>query len=187
MYTIESSLQNLFALNEKEIIQLRSLFNHKQLKKGDFFIRKGQTEVAMSFVNTGLLRIYDTVHEKEVTQWISTPGYFMTDIAAFSFGVPARWNIQALSETEIYYISKTDYENLNKLIPDWPSIDRRFLSKCFAMMEDRIFGFLSLSAEERYQKLQDEQPELLREVPLQYLASMLGMTPETLSRIRKKI
>lgn len=131
MHTIESSLQNLFALNEKEIIQLRSLFKHKQLKKGDFFIRKGQTEVAMGFVNNGLLRIYDTVRDKEVTQWISTPGYFMTDIAAFSFGVPARWNIQALSETEIYYISKTDYENLNKLIPDWPSIRLVFFIKMF--------------------------------------------------------
>ena len=75
---------------------------------------------------------------------------------------------------------------LGKTIPTWNDIDRRFLAKCFAMMEDRIFGFISLTAEERYQKFFRENRELLRDVPLQYLASMLGMTPETFSRGRKK-
>ncbi|HEY5823130.1 MAG TPA: cyclic nucleotide-binding protein, partial [Cyclobacteriaceae bacterium] len=64
--------------------------------------------------------------------------------------------------------------------------EKLFMVRCFSIMEDRIFGHLSMSAEERYQFFFNQNKELFNQVPLQYLASMLGMTPETFSRIRKK-
>lgn len=186
MNLLSQSIQATFAVNAEELERIKRSFVPEALDKGEFFLRKGRTGERMAFIQSGLLRVYDTVDDKEITQWIATPGYFMTDIAAFSFGVRARWEIQALTPCELYIISREDYVGLGKAIPAWNDIDRRFLAKCFAMMEDRIFGFISLTAEERYLKLFRENRELLREVPLQYLASMLGMTPETLSRVRKK-
>lgn len=186
MQSLSQSIGSLFAVQAEEMAHIQAAFKRTELAKGDFFQRKGRTGERMAFLQTGLLRIYDTVNDKEITQWISTPGYFITDIAAFSFGVRARWDMQAIADCTLHVITREDYVGLGKNIPAWNDIDRRFLAKCFAMMEDRIFGFISLTAEERYHKLFHEQRDLFLQVPLQYLASMLGMTPETLSRIRKK-
>ncbi|MEL7003638.1 MAG: cyclic nucleotide-binding protein, partial [Bacteroidota bacterium] len=72
-------------------------------------------------------------------------------------------------------------------VENWNEIEKWFLAKCFMSIEDRIFSLISMSAEERYTYFLQTKPELLRQVPLQYIASILGMTPETLSRIRRKI
>ena len=72
------------------------------------------------------------------------------------------------------------------MLPAWPEIENRFLTKCFIILEERVHNQISLSAEERYNDLMQFNPIPFNEVPLQYLASMLGMTPETLCRIRAK-
>ena len=97
----------------------------------------------------------------------------------------ARWNIQALTDVELYSINKTDYNKIGKLIPQWYELEKLFIARCFIMLEDRIYSHLSMSAEERYQFFYERNTELFNQVPLQYIASMLGMTPETFSRIRK--
>jgi hypothetical protein len=74
---------------------------------------------------------------------------------------------------------------MNKL-PKWNELDKIFITKCFTILEERIFSHLYMTAEERFHQLFKQHPELFNQVPLQYLASMLGMTPETLSRLRKK-
>jgi CRP-like cAMP-binding protein len=124
--------------------------------------------------------------QKEVTQWISSKGYFVTDLASMVFDTPARWNIQALTDSELYTINKTDYNKIGTLIPQWHQIEKLFIAKCFTILEDRVFTHLSMTAEERYQLFFENNKELFNQVPLQYIASMLGMTPETFSRIRKK-
>ncbi len=75
---------------------------------------------------------------------------------------------------------------MGDLVPKWHELEKMFLVRCFTIMEDRIFSHLSMSAEERYQFFFQHNQELFNQVPQQYLASMLGMTPETFSRIRKK-
>jgi hypothetical protein len=72
------------------------------------------------------------------------------------------------------------------VVPAWPEIEKQFIAGCFITLEDRVFNHLSLSAEERYDQLFAFNQDLFRHVPQQYLASMLGMTPETFSRIRAK-
>ena len=79
---------------------------------------------------------------------------------------------------------KKDYDNIKNIVPEWADLERLFITRCFTAMEDRIFSLLSLSAEERYNLLFAQHPKLFNQVPLNYLASMLGMTPETFSRIR---
>lgn len=99
----------------------------------------------------------------------------------------ARWNIQALSDCELYVIDSDDYQKIGEVVTKWAELEKLFLAKCFTILEDRVLQHLSLSAEERYQQLFDFNSELFNQVPLQYLASMLGMTPETFSRIRNRM
>lgn len=124
--------------------------------------------------------------EKEVTQWIATPGHFLTDLSSLSFKQAARWNIQALSDAELYTIVREDYERIGEWVKRWHQLEKLFLARCFSILEDRIQDLLALNAEERYLSFFRSQPELFNTVPQQYLASMLGMSPETFSRIRAK-
>ena len=94
--------------------------------------------------------------------------------------------IQALADTELYSITKEDYKLIGDLVPRWHELEKLFIVRCFIILEERIFSHLSMTAEERYHFFYQHNRELFNQVPLQYIASMLGMTPETFSRIRKK-
>lgn len=94
--------------------------------------------------------------------------------------------MQALTSCKLYTIDKNNYDRLKSILPDWSEIERRFIAGCFVTLEDRVFSHLSLSAEERYDQFFKKNKELFNQVPLQYVASMLGMSPETFSRIRGK-
>ncbi len=166
--------------------QITSLFQESQLKKGAYFTKSGRYCEKLSFVRSGFIRVFAITDNKEVTQWISSKGYFVTDLYSFSFKERARWNIQALTDCELYTIDKKNYALLNKLVPNWVEMEKQFIASCFIQLEDRVFSHLSLSAEERYNKLFENNPALFNQVPLHYIASMLGMTPETFSRIRRK-
>ncbi len=149
-------------------------------------LKTGKNCDNLCFIQTGLLRIYAPTYNKEVTQWISTKGYFATDLSSFIFDTPARWTIQALVDCETYSITKADYKKIAQAVVKWKDLEKLFLVRCFTILEDRIFSQLSMTAEERYHLFFETNKELFNQVPLQYIASMLGMTPETFSRIRKK-
>jgi CRP-like cAMP-binding protein len=170
----------------KELTNFQSLFKKVTIKKGDYLLKQGTDCRHLSFVQSGLLRVYTNTEKKEVTQWISTEGYFTTDLASFIFETPSRWSIQALSDAEVFRISREDYKKLGTIVTAWNELEKRFLVKCFTLLEDRIQSHLSMTAEERYAFFFAQNKALFNQVPLHYIASMLGMTPETFSRIRKK-
>jgi len=186
MNELESYIHHYFSVSTSDCQTIAGLFTRENLTKGDFYLKTGRYCNKMSFIKQGLLRIYVDLPTGEVTQWISTPAYFITDLSAFLFRAPARWNIQALTDTEMFTIDHEDYINIGKLIPKWHELEKLFIGKCFVMLENRVFDHLSLTAEERYDRFFEQNRELFNQVPLQYLASMLGMTPETFSRIRRK-
>lgn len=182
------SIQATFGtLSDEELEFLRPFFHEEDLANKDFFAKEGKICNRLSLINSGLLRIYALADGKEITQWISTPGYFVTEISGFFFNQPSRWNIQALGEVSLLTIDKENYIKLTAEFPKWKEIESGFIAKCFAMLEDRVFSHLSLSAEERYKIYFEQNKELFNQVPLQYLASLLGMTPETFSRVRKRL
>src|SRR5690606_21726486 len=128
-----------------------SFFKPETLEKGDYFLKRGKNCDKLSFIQSGFLRIFVETEKRDVTQWISSNGYFATDLSAFVFGSPARWTIQALTDTKVQTIYKDDYQNLGKLVPQWHVLEKIFIVRCFTIMEDRIFSHLSMTAEERYE------------------------------------
>jgi CRP-like cAMP-binding protein len=187
MTELESYIHHSFSIAVEDCKKVSGLFKSETLYKGDYFLRSGKQCNKLSFIQEGVLRVFVNLPDKEVTQWISTAGYFMTDLHAFMYRNPSRFNIQALTDTQLFSIDYDGYLAMGKLIPKWHEFEKLFMGKCFVMLENRVFDLISLSAEERYQRLFDQNPELFNQVPLQFLASMLGMTPETFSRIRKKM
>lgn len=186
MDDLQEYIQSYFDVKNEQLATIAARFKYHSIKKHDFLLKKGRQCNQLSFIKSGLIRIYTTIENKEVTQWISTQGYFVTDLASFIFNTPARWNLEALTDCELYTIDKVDYDHLGDILPEWHRLEKMFIAKCFVILEERVNSHLYMTAEERYNKLYELQPQLFNHVPLQYLASMLGMTPETLSRLRKK-
>lgn len=186
MTALENYIKTSVSVTAEDLQTISSFFTVRKLEKGEYFGKRERYCDKLGFLQNGYIRLFIDANGREVTQWISGPGYFITDLSSFIFQTPGRWNMQALSDCTIHEINKVDYESLAKKLPSWKDIDRLLIVKCFVMMEERIFNHLYMSTEERFHHLLATQPELFNFVPLQYLASMLGMTPETLSRLRKK-
>lgn len=187
MEELSSYLSAYFDTKSEESIKIASLFKEEQLSRNDFHTTFGERHGKLSFVKSGYLRVYKQTAEKEVTQWVSSPGEFTADLGVIMFDQPARWNIQALTNCELFTLDYTNYQLIQHQVENWAQIEKMFLAKCFMTIEDRVFNFISMTAEERYAFLCNSRPELLQNVPQQFIASMLGMTPETLSRVRKKV
>ncbi len=187
MQDLTSYIQTYFETKNEIAEVLSNRFEKQTLSRNEMHTEFGARFGDLSFVRSGYLRVFKQTEKKEITQWISSPGDFVTDLGPLMFDQPARWNIQALTDCELYTLSFAAYREIQEEIPEWPQIEKLFLAKCFMTIEDRVFSFISMTAEERYHFLLEFKPELFLQVPHQYLASMLGMTPETFSRVRKKI
>lgn len=187
MTELEQYIKSYFGVVDTEDLKtIVSLFKSTSIRKGEFLLKAGKRCDNLSFVQSGLLRMFISTDEKEITQWISSKGYFSVDLSSFVFETPSRISIQALTNTEVYSITKAEYQKIGELIPKWHELEKLFIVRCFIILEERIFSHLSMTAEERYDYFFENNKELFNQVPLQFIASMLGMTPETFSRIRKR-
>lgn len=179
-------LQQTLGLSNKEADIIQDLFSPVYLSKGEIFIQPIDKLCSLYYITEGYVRIYALHDGKEITQWIGSPEYFMTDLTAWLFNTPIKWYIEAITPVKGLYISKKNYSTLASKIDRWYDKERLFIGHCFEQMEMRIFQFIALTAELRYLEFCDQLGYLFNEVPHHYIASMLGMSPETLSRIRKK-
>ncbi|BDD08455.1 cAMP-binding protein [Fulvitalea axinellae] len=186
MVTLEEYIREYFGVAVVDLERASRHFRVQKLSKDDFFVKSGRFCNRLSFVSSGYLRVYAFADGRDVTQWVAKPGQLLTDLSSFVFESPARWNIQALTDCEIFTVSKADYGRFGDVVKDWERLEKMFIAKCFLTMEERVFSFLSMNAEERYQSLFRSDPDLFNRVSLRFLASMLGMAPETLSRLRRK-
>lgn len=187
MQELKKQIVETFGFTVQGFNKIQNLFKPIQIEKGEFFLKQGQYPKQLAFVEKGILREFLYTNDKEVTKWFSTKGYFAVDLSGFLHGKASKVNYQALCDTSLLVISKEDYDKIGKSVPEWDRLEKLFLTKCFSVLEDRIISHLSMNAEARYKQMFHFQPELFNQVPLYQLASMLGMSPETLSRIRNKL
>lgn len=162
-------------------------FEIREFKKNDFIVTEGKVSSYIGIVKNGMLHYYTLKDGEEKTHYISTTNTWFASLLSFISEAPALENITALVDTSVYTISKT---NLKKLVQDVPGFKDFYIgllevSIC-GIDEDR-HDLIVLTAEQRYAKMLKKEPHLLHQIPLQYLASMLGVTPRHLSRIRGTI
>lgn len=186
MQMLTAFIKNDLGIPEKLIPNITQFFRKEQLKKNDFLVKKGQYCRKMCLIEQGYFRFFSYSDKKVITHWIFGKEQMVTDVAGFFLHQPAKWNIQALTDTTVYTLTFSNFQILREKIPEWDNYEKLFLIKLMSALENRVFALLSMSAEERYQYLFESDSNMFNELPLHFLASMLGMTPETLSRIRRK-
>ena len=186
--SIKAFLQAFKVLTNDEIDTFINLTTKKNLNKGDYFIREGETCKNVTFVISGTLRSYYTSDKgEETTYCITFPNNFMTAYSSFLTNQPTQENIQAITTTALLVISKDKLESLAHSSSNWLLFSKIIAEQQYIELEKRIFQLQSCNATERYTDLMKNQPEYFQTIPLQYLASYLGVTQRHLSRIRKEV
>lgn len=150
-------------------------------------LNEGSVCEEVAFIKSGVFRSFYKVKGKEVTRFVLMKNNFLTALASFLSGEPSTENLQALKESELLVIKRDDIHRLYSEYPKWGELGRLVIEKSHLQLEKRVFELIAMTAEERYMNITQDQPEIIENVPLQYIASIIGVKPETLSRIRKKV
>lgn len=160
-------------------------FKLEQMQKDDYFSKAGRISDRLAFVVDGLLRSFYTIKDKDATTFFLTQGSVAVALLSFLQTKPAIENIQALKPTTLITIKRKDLEILYHENWKWQQAGRVLIENYYILMEQRSISLQSQSAQERYEVFMKEFPEIIQSVPLHYIASFLGISPETLSRVRK--
>jgi len=159
----------------------------KSLQKKEYLLRPGYICRYMCFISSGLLRAYYLRGDTEVSSWFMKEGDVCVSIESFYKQQPGYEYIQAIEDTEYFYIDQRELENIYKTYPEFNAVGRVLTIKYLNLWAEQLYAIRMQSAAERYEWLLKFHPELLFRVPQKYIASYLDITPETLSKIRSKI
>lgn len=183
-----SHIQNKVSLTEEEKTELQSFFSVKKLKKKQYLLQEGAVCKCLSFVNKGLLKSYFTDEKGgENINMFAFEGWWISDFKSFINQEKAVLNIDAVEETELLMITLEDYDKLMLKIPVMDRYFRILYQNSLVTKDYRLIASNSYTAEEKYLQLVKKNPEMIKRVPHNLIASYLGLAPETISRIRKKI
>lgn len=175
-------------MTEEEKAMCKTFFQSKKLRRKQYLLQEGDPCKYISFVEKGILRSY-TIDEKgiEHIMQFAFEGWWISDQYSFLTGEPSLYTIDALEDCELLLLSKEAEEEMMEKIPKMERFFRILLQNNLIAMQRRIISSLSRTAEEKYQELLVSCPTIPQRVPQHMMASYLGITPETLSRIRKHI
>jgi CRP-like cAMP-binding protein len=175
-------------LTEEEQHTIKTFFAPKKLRKKQYLLQEGDVCKYMAFVEKGLLRAYN-VDDKGYEHMIqfAWEGWWISDTYSFLSSEPAVYNIDAIEDAELILISLPHFEEMMLKVPKMERYFRILFQKNIISKERRLLNSITYSAEEKYLRLADTNPELIQRIPQNLIASYLGITPETLSRLRKNL
>jgi CRP-like cAMP-binding protein len=187
----ELFFQNLYKkvnLNQEEQDIIQTYLTPKKLRKKQYLLQEGDVCNAIAFVEKGVLREYsvDDQGSEHIIQF-ALEGWTISDLYSFLTGEPATYNIDALEDTELVLISKSAHEELLRLVPKYETYTRLQLTNAYIAMQRRLTSIISSPLEDRYANFIALYPDIVERVPQHMIASYMGLQPETLSRIRKRI
>jgi CRP-like cAMP-binding protein len=175
-------------LTNEEQHLISTFLTPKKLRKKQYVLQEGDVCKYIVYVEKGALRAY-TISEKgdEHIIQFALEGWLIADLYSFLTGEPATYNIDALEEAELVLISKSSYVELLKKLPKFETYIRVQLTSAYIAMQRRLTSIISFSLEERYSYFNQLYPDIAARVPQHMIASYMGLTAETLSRVRRRI
>lgn len=179
-------IQHILPMPADKAILIAASFKERILQKNDFLLKEGQVCNESHFIEQGYLRsfTYDTTG-KEVSTALYSPSMFANDFLSFFKRMPSQEHVQALTECKTWFISYEEVQANFHTIPEFREFGRMLLINNHAMLKQRMLSMIQKTAEQRYAHLMQNAPHVFQHVPLKIIASYLGITDSSLSRIRK--
>jgi CRP-like cAMP-binding protein len=193
MLTFRDFINNNIGVNDTEWQMLEEKLTIKQYKKGEIISFKNDIWTSVMYINSGIVRSYImNEHGKDFTRqfYFNTPesrtaNLFVVDLSSLTTQLPSNRTFEVLSESEVIIFSRKDLYNLYETYKKWEFIGRRMAELAYIDMDLFYFNLLTKTPKERYKYLKSTMSSLINEVPQYHIASYLGITPISLSRIKK--
>ena len=185
--TFRKYLEDKVALTDPDYELIESLSSFKKLRKRQYLLQAGDVCRFNAFVCKGFLRNYfvDDNGQDHIMQF-APENHWIGDRDSMDSGLPSNYNVDALENCEILLLSKEDFEMIRKTVPAFNDFVNDTLKKNVVVLQERIRASISLSAEEKYSNFISKYPSISNRVPLHMVASYLGISAETLSRVRSQ-
>ena len=182
-----SFFRNFIPLDDKNTRIIRDMGVVKHIKKNDFVLTKDSICNYVIFTNSGCFRSFYVIDGQEYSKQFFMENQFCSDYASFLTQRKSNIYIQALEDSQVIYLYKDKIDYLYETIPNFLKFGKLIAESLFIKVCDIKESFIIHSPEERYKIIVETRPEILQRIPQYMIASYLGITPETLSRIRKRI
>ncbi|MEO1049375.1 MAG: Crp/Fnr family transcriptional regulator [Bacteroidota bacterium] len=175
-------------INDREWQLIDKLFKPLEVKKNDYLLIEGTICNHAYFLSEGLIRFfYWTDDGEDITKHLTFPKQYFTSSESFGPRQPSTENIQIIEDALVYQIHYDTLQEIYANVPSWSIFVRKIVQEVQADVEARMRSLITESAEDRYLKLIAKYPDYAPQIPLQYMATYLGMKPQSLSRVRKKL
>ncbi|MBS0028020.1 Crp/Fnr family transcriptional regulator [Chitinophaga sp. 22321] len=180
-------VQQVLPMSRPKAEQLAAKFMPMKIERNGYVLKEGKVCHESHFIESGIVRSYTyDVEGNEVTTAFYAKNTFATDLLSFFKRSPAREYIQAITDCETWYISYDDMQASFHTIPEFREFGRLNIVNQYSILKERMLSMLQETAEQRYSHLINSSPEIFQDVPLKYIATYLGITDTSLSRIRKE-
>ncbi|WKN43070.1 Crp/Fnr family transcriptional regulator [Tunicatimonas pelagia] len=183
---LKQFVKNYLAIPDTDWHLIADCFRQQQVKRGEVILESGDVCRHLYFLESGLLRYFIVKDGEEKNKFFTVAPYFFTSQYSFNNQAPARETIQAIEDSVIWETTYRENQRLLQLT-SWNQFAQKITQEVQFFTEEILEELQTETAENRYIKLLNHQPELLQRIPLKHLASFLGIAPQSLSRIRKKV
>jgi CRP-like cAMP-binding protein len=185
---LEQQILSISPFTEKELMKISSHFVSHKYRQKDYILTAGKTAKEIHFIINGLARVFYLKNGKEVTSYLACDNSFVSSYSSFINKTCSFENIQCIEDCETLSISYERMQELYKEIPNWEKVGRILAEQNYICMADRVLKLQMITAKEKYLTFLETAPyKIIQRTPLIYIASYLGITPESLSRIRQSI
>jgi CRP-like cAMP-binding protein len=184
MEALEKAISKICSLSSQSMSFFTANWKQWQVSKDHLLLREHSISDYIYFIEKGVVRIYYYKNGKEITEWIAMENQFFLSITSFFQRVPSHLIIQTLERSQVYGIHHNDLMGLADKHHEIERLLRKMVTGSLILSQIRMKSIQFETAQQRYEKLLKETPDIIKRVPLSFIASFLGVTLETLSRIR---
>lgn len=182
-----SKFKEKVPLTGEEEDEIKPYLTLKKLRKKQYLLQEGDICKSMAFVSKGLLREYLVDDGGEHIIQFALEGWTIADLLSCLTAEPATYNIDAVEDSELILISKSAHEELLKKQPKYETYIRLLITNAYIALQRRLTSFITAPVGDQYSAFTRMYPDIVQRVPQHMIASYMGLTPETLSRVRKKL
>jgi CRP-like cAMP-binding protein len=183
---IETFIRTIVQPNAEEWEAFARAVQFKRLKKKDLLLEEGQVCRFIAFLNSGVLREYSYQNGKETTVDFVDENQFTSDYQSFILQIPSKQYLEALTDVDLLILKKEAINSLYDKYKIWERFGRLIIERIFCIAEAKRKKIIATTHDEQYRNFVEAYPQIIQKVPQYYIASYLGITPEHLSRLRKK-